>query len=328
MSMPYQMPGKAEGQLKRPPVIVAVTAEDFGKAESVFRSTPGASCISVPGPEEQLAAAIRAAAARAVVIGPKPYRDALYHALPRGGVIARFGVGHDGVDKALATQNGLLCTNTPGVLDQSVAELAMALILAAARHVVSLTTQMKDGRWAPQAGIEMKGRTLAIIGCGRIGSALARIASQGFDMQVRCVGRRDDYESAVSNADFVSLHIPATPENVSYIDHKRLAVLSSRSWLINTARGAVVDERALYDTLTTRRIAGAAIDVFETEPYTPKDPARDLRTLENVILTPHVGSYTPEANHRMARRALRNILLAEAGEFGAMDLVNPEVLVP
>jgi phosphoglycerate dehydrogenase-like enzyme len=107
---------------------------------------------------------------------------------------------------------------------------------------------------------------------------------------------------------------------------ERLAVFPRNSWLINTARGSVVDENALYDALAQNRIAGAALDVFEREPYEPADPSRDLRALPNVILTPHVASNTTEANRRMAERALRNISLAESGNWKAMDLLNPEVL--
>ena len=254
------------------------------------------------------------------------YKNALYTALPKGGVIARFGVGHDGIDKGLATQNGLLCTNTPEVLDQSVAELTMLLISAAARHILPLAENMKSGEWTPRPGTELRGRTLVVIGSGRIGSALAYIASEGFQMKVIRVGRGDDFGTSVQDADFVSLHIPATPENRHFIDRHRLAMLPPHAWLINTARGAVVDEAALYDVLVNEGIAGAAIDVFQTEPYEPQDPARDLRTLSNVILTPHIGSYTPQANHRMAERALQNIRLAEAGDYAAMDLLNPEVV--
>jgi phosphoglycerate dehydrogenase-like enzyme len=136
----------------------------------------------------------------------------------------------------------------------------------------------------------------------------------------------DDFQRAVADADFVSLHIPGTPENVRFIDRERLAMIPERAWLVNTARGAVVDEGALYDALAGGRLAGAALDVFEREPYQPRDDSHDLRTLSNVLLVPHIGSNTAEANRRMAERALRNIRLAEAGDTGSMDLLNPEVL--
>jgi phosphoglycerate dehydrogenase-like enzyme len=255
-------------------------------------------------------------------------------------LIARFGVGHDGIDKEKATATRVLCTNTPGVLDASVAELSMLLMLAAARHLPALTAAMRAGTWAlGSAGVELRGKTLAIIGAGRIGQATARTASQGFGM--RTVGFRrtapstgsapfdsmtTDFASAVRDADFVSLHINAEPANHQFLNHQRLALVPQRAWLINTARGTVVDESALYDALAAGRLAGASLDVFDREPYLPADPSRDLRTLANVILTPHVGTHTREANRGMAERALQNVTRAERGEFEGMDLVNPAVL--
>ena len=308
------------------PAVVVVTDAEFGKANAVFTSAADLRCVPAPAAEEGLAAAVRSSGTRFVIVGPLPYRDALYAALPKGGVVARFGVGHDGIDKSLATAAGVLCTNTPGVLDQSVAEFTMLLILAAARHLTSFSGEMRAGIWAPRVATELRGKALAVIGCGHIGRVVARIASDAFQMHVTCSGRQDDYRAAVRDADFVSLHIPATPDNTRFINRERLAILPEHAWLINTARGVVVDETALYDALAERRIAGAALDVFEREPYEPADPARDLRKLSNVILTPHVGSNTPEASQRIAERALRNVRLADAGDFAAMDLLNPEVL--
>jgi len=300
---------------------------------------PGMRCIPAPAEEEEFAGVVRSHHARHAVVGVQPYRDALYAALPRGGVIARFGVGHDGIDKAKATAAGLLCTNTPGVLDESVAELTLTFILAASRHFVPLAAAMRAGAWQARMGREVSGKTLAIIGVGAIGTTVARMASFGLGMRV--VGCTDatpvseetmqrngirsvtnDFAAAVREADYVSLHIPATPANARFIGSARLAAMSPHAWLINTARGAVVDEIALYDALAGGQLAGAALDVFTREPYVPADPAHDLRTLENVLLVPHMGSNTVEANRRMAQRALRNIGLAEAGDYNSMDLLN------
>jgi phosphoglycerate dehydrogenase-like enzyme len=178
-----------------------------------------------------------------------------------------------------------------------------------------------------------------VIGGGRIGQATARIASQGFGM--RTIGFRrtaraadaaafdsmaTDFASAVSGSDFVSLHINAEPANHQFLNRARLALIPFSAWLINTARGAVVDETALYDALAEKRLAGAALDVFDREPYVPADLSRDLRTLPNVILTPHVGTHTGEANRGMAERALQNVMHAEAGDYRGMDILNPQVL--
>jgi phosphoglycerate dehydrogenase-like enzyme len=254
-------------------------------------------------------------------------------------VLARFGIGHDQIDKVQATKADILCTNTPGVLDDSVAEHTISLMLAAARHTPRLAAAMKVGNWTPVVGRELRGRTLAIIGCGPIGLAVARIASRGFGMRVIGFYRRSrprqpeifddlttDFAAAVHAADFVSLHIPATLENTYFLNGQRLALLPPQAWLLNAARGAVVEEAALYDALHGSRLAGAALDVFAVEPYAPTDPHKDLRALPNTILTPHIGSNTEDANSRMAERALRNIALAGQGDYARMDLLNPEVL--
>ena len=323
------------------PSIVAVTESEFRKAEAVFTSSERFTCVRAPSDEAGLVQTIEQSGARHAVVGHLRYEAALYAALKRGCVLARFGVGHDGIDKARATAAGILCTNTPGTLDDSVAELAMLMIAAAARHLPALAGEMAAGRWAPRVGTELRGKTLAVIGVGRIGTALARIATHGFGMLVVGYARQAaataaipdgyarltaDFAEAVSDAGFVSLHIGATPENLRFIDGERLGLLRRDAWLINTARGAVVDEAALFDALADGRLAGAALDVFDREPYEPVDAAHDLRRLPSVILTPHVGSNTPEANHRMARAALRNIALAEDGDFASMALLNPDVL--
>jgi phosphoglycerate dehydrogenase-like enzyme len=320
---------------------ILVTDTEYGKAEPRFTNAPGFGCLRTPGTEEDLAAAIRTYQARYVIVGGRRFAGALYEALPRGGVIARFGVGYDGLDLKRATEAGLLCTNTPGVLDQSVAEHTMLLVAAAAKGLVPAAAAMAASAWKPATGVELRGKRLAIVGCGEIGRAAARIATLGYGMQVVGCTRpgaetpagiehfdevTNDFATAVRGADFVSIHIPANANNARFINRERLALLEKRAWLINTARGAVVDESALYGALTTGRLAGAALDVFEREPYEPPAGAGDLRTLRNVILTPHDGSNTVEANDRMAERALRNIAFAEAREFARMDLLNRSVL--
>jgi len=320
---------------------VLVTELEYQKAEGTFVSAPGLECLRAPVAEADLASAIRDAHASYVIVGPRTYAGALYEALPAGGVIARFGVGHDGIDKARATEAGILCTNTPGVLNQSVAEHTMLLVAAAARRLIAMSTSMARHVWDPATGEELQGKTLAIIGCGGIGRGVARIASLGYGMQVVGCSRPDappptalehfgeltnDFGTAVRTADFVSLHMSASRDNVDFINRDRLAHLGERTWMINTARGWMVDEGALFAALAERRLAGAALDVFAREPYLPMEGSGDLRSLANVILTPHIGSNTTEANGRMADRALQNIVLAEAREFTRMDLLNPEVL--
>lgn len=324
---------------------IAVTELQYDKAKGVFAAagSEGLECLRAPTEESALAGMIRAEGIRYAVLGVEPYAGPLYEALPEGGVIARFGVGHDGVNKPLATSHGLLCTNTPGVLDDSVAEFTIGLILASARHIAAVAASARGGKWTPKIGGELKGRTLAIIGCGPIGRRVARIAAMGFGMNVVGCEIADvdatqmqrefgfarivkDYGEAVAGSDFVSLHIPSVPATKHFMNRDRLGLLPAKAWLINTARGAVVDEVALFEALAEKRIAGAALDVFEQEPYVPAASGKDLRMLDNVIMTPHVGSSTQEACDRMAERVLHNIRLAEAGRYTEMDLLNPDVL--
>ncbi len=325
-------------------VKIAITELEFHKAEPVFTQAADVdlACASAPADERALADAIRASGARHVVVGVESYSGPMYEALPAGGVIARFGVGHDGVDKSLATAKGLLCTNTPGALDDSVAEHTVNLLLAATRHTVTVGAELRMGRWSPQVGSELRGKTLVIIGCGAIGRRVARIASRGLSMKVVGCEVQDvnlqalqqefgfasvvkKFKNAVREADFVSLHIPSLPETHHFLNGDRLSQLRARCWVVNTARGALVDEVALFDALKAGKIAGAALDVFQSEPYEAA-AGKDLRALPNVVMTPHVGSSTREACERMAGRALHNIRLAEAGRFEEMDLLNRDVL--
>ena len=319
--------------------VVLVTETEFRRAHSTFSTTEDLRCVQVPKDEDGLCEAIATHSARLIIVGSTPYKGRLYETLPRGGVIARFGVGYDNVDLSQATRAGLLCTNTPDVLQQSVAELTMAMIATAARHVLECAIDMRAGTWKLREGVELEGKTLALIGCGAIAIAVARIASAGFGMHVvgytrspreapspHFAAMTTDFAEAVRDAGFVSLHIPGSPENLQFVNEERLSLLPPRAWLINTARGAVVDEPALYDALATRRLAGAALDVFAREPYQPAAEGSDLRTLPNVIPLPHIGSNTVEANRRMALRALRNTRLGNAGELASMDLLNREVL--
>ena len=321
--------------------IVLVTEPEYRKGEDRFLAASGLHCRRTPDDEDVLADAVRDSQARYVIVGNRQYTGPLYDALPAGGVIARFGVGHDGIDKSRATARRLLCTNTPGVLDQSVAEHTMLLVAAAARNMPTALANMASGVWTSAAGRDLYGKTIAVIGCGGIGRAVARIASLGYGMHAIGCTRPDapppsaiehfervtnDFASAVSDADFVSLHMPARPDTVRFVNRDRLADISAGAWLINTARGAVVDEAALFEALARGRIAGAALDVFTREPYGPANGGGDLRSLTNVILTPHVGSNTMESNRRMAERALQNVRLAHAAEFDKMDVLNREVL--
>ena len=189
---------------------------------------------------------------------------------------------------------------------------------------------------------DLKGKVLLIIGCGAIGGTVARIASLGFGMKVigydlaklnpeqmkRDFGIDklvDSLEDGLNEADFVSLHLPAIESTRHFVNTIFLSQMKKNAYLINTARGLVLDEAALYDVLKNGNIAGAALDVYETEPYEPVSPDKDLRNLDNIVLTPHISSSTAEACERMAQRCLLNIKAASERKYEQIDIINPEV---
>jgi len=230
-------------------------------------------------------------------------------------------------------------TNTPGVLTETTADLAFALILATARRIVEADKFTRSGKWKSWGpmlflGRDVYGATLGIIGLGRIGQAVARRA-KGFNMKVIYYSRKrkEDVErelgveyrelrSLLREADIVSIHTPLTEETYHLIGEKELSLMKPTAILINTARGAVVDQKALYKALKERRIFGAGLDVYEKEPIDADDP---LMELDNVVLLPHIGSASVETRGRMARMAAENLLAGLRGEKPP-NLVNPEVL--
>lgn len=310
---------------------VVVTDLEYNKAEETFKNTNGFECICAPSHEKGLSEVIKDTGAKYAIVGVTKYTNELYDALPAGGVIARFGVGHDGIDKELANSKGIICTNTPGELDNSVAECAMGMIMTAARHMANCSMDNKNGIWKNRVGSELSGKTLAIIGCGNIGRKLAKIAKNGFGMYI--VGndttKPDDcanidmyttsFEEAVKDADYVSLHIPDRASTKNFINIERLKQMKQNAYLINTARGGVVEEDAVYEAVKAGQIAGAVLDVFKNEPYLPS--SKDLRELDSVIMTPHIGSSTIEACNRMAVSCLKNISLANSGKFELMNKI-------
>jgi len=318
---------------------IVVTEPEYRKGEGVFASTDnGMHCIPVPDDENALASSILSLQAKHVIVGTKKYSGPLYDALPEGGVIARFGIAHDGIDKEKIKEASLYFTNTPNVLNHSVAELTLALMMISARHLVGLTESIKNGQWQPLIGSELINKTLAVIGCGAIGCRVAQIAALGFQMKVIGHDIREldvnqlkreygfssivrEFSTAVNEADFVTLHMPLLASTKYFINSERLKMIPQGAWLINTSRGAIVDENALFLALKSGSIAGAALDVFINEPFKPVSKEHDLRLLNNVVITPHIGSTTSEANRRMAKRCLSNIEFAERGEYEKMDIV-------
>jgi len=229
--------------------------------------------------------------------------------LPDLRLVANFSVGYDNVDLDECRRRGIAVTNTPGVVDVATADLAFGLMLAARRRIVEGDRAIRAGTFRlPDLGREVTGATLAIVGLGRIGSAVARRAT-AFDMRVLGVRSSEgDLDAALREADIVSVHVPLNGETRGLISRERLASMQDGATLVNTARGAVVDERALIAALRDGVIAGAALDVHEHEPAV----AEELLARDNVVVTPHIASATRETRHAMgmlAVSALRAVLL-------------------
>jgi D-3-phosphoglycerate dehydrogenase len=252
-------------------------------------------------------------------------------------IIARHGLGLDNVDLEAATELGIpvtYCRHTGE--EASVAEHAVALMLACARRLVEADRAVREGRWGARVelvGLELRGKTLGVIGLGAIGREVARIARNGFGMRVvaydpyapeeafREVGaERVGLEELLRESDFITIHVPLTPETRRMLDAERLKLVKRGAVIVNTARGAVVDERALCEALKEGRIAYAGLDVFEREP--PENSP--LLSLPNVVLTPHVAAFTREALRRMDLANAEDLVRFFRGER-PLRLANPKV---
>lgn len=249
-------------------------------------------------------------------------------AAPRLRVIANCAVGFNNVDVAAASARKIMVTNTPGVLNDSTADLTWALLLSTARRIPERERFVRSGRWGGvrfirDLALDVHHRTLGIIGMGRIGQVVARRAL-GFDMRViynddvrlspaqeaACNATYVGREELLRQADFVTVHVPYLPETHHLIGAKEIALMKPTAIVINAARGGVVDELALIEALKNRRLGGAGLDVFEGEPQVRPE----LLQLDNVVLAPHIGSATDETRRNMANLAARNLVAALRGE--------------
>lgn len=249
----------------------------------------------------------------------------VFEAAPTVKIFANCAVGFDNIDIKTAQEKKVLITNTPGVLTETVAEHTFALMLAISHRVTEADKFTKAGKfkgWEPMLllGNNIKGKTLGIIGLGRIGSQVAHFSVKGFDMKVIYydVNRNENFEremgaefrenvkDVLKEADFISLHVPLLESTRHLINKERLAMMKPSAYLINTSRGAVIDEKALVEALKNRKIRGAALDVFENEP----ELAKGLDKLDNVILTPHIASATEGTRSKMAEMSADNIIAA------------------
>jgi glyoxylate reductase len=290
------------------------------------------------------AAALAAAAARAEVLVPtvtdRIDAEVIAHAGAALKLIANFGAGFEHIDVPAANRRGIVVTNTPGVLTEDTADMAMTLILAVARRVVEGAEALKAGQfhgWSPtwMMGGRIRGKTLGIVGMGRIGQALAHRA-RAFGLQVHYHNRRpvpqhvakaldatywESLDQMLARMDFVSLNCPHTPATFHLMSARRLRLMKPDAILVNTARGSVVDETALADQLCAGRLGGAGLDVYENEP------AVDPRLLKapNVVLLPHLGSATVEGRAEMGDKVIVNIRAFQDGHRPP-DRVLPSML--
>jgi gluconate 2-dehydrogenase len=262
---------------------------------------------------------------------------ALLACAPALEVVSQVSVGYDNVDLAALNDRGILLCNTPDVLTDTTADLALLLLLGVARRVEEGVRWIKDGNWTgplPPSlyGVDLHHKTLGIVGMGRIGGAIARRAALGFSMRVlytarsaktsieqACGAERTDLDALLQRADFVCVAAPLTPETRHLIGAPQLTRMKPTAFLVNIARGPIVDETALLVALQSKQIAGAGLDVFEREPLASASP---LLSLPNVLALPHIGSATHETRHAMEVCAANNLIDALQGRKPAYP-VNP-----
>lgn len=268
-----------------------------------------------------------------VIAYSDPFSARVIGAADRLRIIARTGAGYDKIDVSAATARGIVVSTTSGNR-RAVAEYAFALMMVLSRRMLQNLSEVRQGRWVKHEGTELGDKTLGIIGLGAIGKDLARRA-RAFEMRLLAFDPvRDEVfaaeqqisyvslEEVLRESDFVSLHLPLASGTRHLMNAERLALMKPSAFLVNTARGAVVDTEALYHALKERRLAGAALDVVEQEPLPPDSP---LRELDNVLLSAHVAGYTTDAQKLGGILAADNVLRVFRGE-PPISIVNPEAL--
>jgi D-3-phosphoglycerate dehydrogenase len=306
---------------------VLVTARTFGRDDPALRRELEAAVAEVR--YNELGRPLEATELRAsltdvdgVIAGVDRYDEAAISAAPRLRAIARHGVGTDGVDLDAARRRGIVVTNTPGANSEAVAELAIGMMFALARRIPQQHAAARSGSWRAVQGVQLAGRTVGLLGLGRVGSAVARRAAAlgcevvGFDPAVdtaeaRAMGARLATTNDVTAvAHFLSLHLPVTAETTNLVEAGFIAGMRKGAFLLNTGRGELVVEEDLVEALERGALAGAALDALREEPPPPDHP---LLARDDVIVTPHTGAQTAEANVAMGRLALDDLLAVLAG---------------
>jgi D-3-phosphoglycerate dehydrogenase len=296
---------------------VVVLARSFGRASSEPLEILKKAGLSVafksdPEPENESVVAELIGDAEAVIVGVDRIGEVVLSSCPHLKVISKHGIGVDNIDLEAAKKRGIVVANAPGTNSESVADMAFLFILSCARHLKLVLEQIQNKKWSsPLLGSELEGKILGIVGLGRIGKGVARRAL-GFGMKVIYFDpfveeesfTRVNLEELFQIADFITLHLPLSSQTRHLVNEKLLSLMKKEAFLINTARGELVDEEALYRFLKEGRIAGAGLDVLSFEP--PFESP--LLTLPNVLVTPHVAAHTKEANMKMGRIAAWNVV--------------------
>ena len=315
---------------------VIITKNEYEKGKKWLKRAHGIEWITCGNEEKEISKKVHEHKVRIVVLGVRKYNSTLYDALLKNGeptLIVRYGVGYDGIKVDICRQYSIFLVNTPHVLDESVAEHAIAILLAMARNIVYINSEFLKGNFTSKTGFELYGNTIGIAGFGNIGKKVASILCRAFAMDVYaydiyplkeqayrykktigefienyCLkGYFTDFNKFSKNVNIVSIHLPSTKDTYHFFDMEKLKQFKRGSILINTSRGNLIDEKALYTLLENGYLGGAALDVFENEPYTPFSSCHDLRTLSNVLLTSHISSNTFESNRRIAEKVVENI---------------------
>ncbi len=270
----------------------------------------------------------------ASLAGSEPYTRRVIEANPALRVIARAGVGYDAVDVKAASDHAIAVSITPGTNQDAVAEHTFALLLALTKNLVTQHPAVRAGLWPRQANLPLRGRTLGIAGLGRIGKAVA-LRGEIFGMKLLSYEPYPDqqfvathhvkllsFEQLLAESDFLSIHVPLTLDSKYLINKRTLALMKPTAFLVNTARGGLVCEADLVEALRNKRIAGAALDVFEEEPPAKNNP---LFALDNVVFTPHAAGVDLQSRDDMALSAARTIVALSKGEWPGEPIVNPEI---
>jgi D-3-phosphoglycerate dehydrogenase len=269
-----------------------------------------------------------------IIAGIEPYTAEVLEKAPASlKVITRYGAGYNSVDIEAAGKRGIKVSNTPGVNAPAVADMTLGLMLAIARRIPQYDAKTRKGGWSRYVGVGLTGKTLGILGLGAIGKEVA-VRARGFSMNLMAydpyfdkdfADRLDIKKASIDeiyrDADFITLHVPVLKETEKMINAETLGKMKSSAFLINAARGELVDETALYEALKNNRIAGAALDVFETEPLLESP----LYELENIVVTPHLAGHTGQAEYLMGKLSIDNTLAILNGN-ACKDVVNVNFL--